>query len=297
MVSEADGDYIAREGDAAMTDNADQIAEWNGPMGDRWAQMQADLDALTRPFGNAALAAAKVVSGEAVIDVGCGCGDTTFEIARAVGANGSVLGVDVSRPMLVSAEARRQREGVANLKFVEADASAAPLPSNLDLLFSRFGVMFFEDPFPAFKHMSKSLKPGGRLAFVCWRAARENPWATVPIGAARAAMGVPAPQMDPYAPSPFAFADETRTRRILEEAGFTDVTFTPFDHTVRLGANAADGAEGSIRFGPAGRFIREMGEGAIVQVLPAMTEALKPFENADGCAPPGATWIVTAKAG
>ena len=115
------------------------------------------------------------------------------------------------------------------------------------------------------------------------------------LAAARQALGVEAPPADPYAPGPFAFADELRLRDMLEGAGFKDVVIQPYDHSVRLGANAADAAEGSIRFGPASRFIREMGEAAVAKVLPAMTESLKPFEKGGECAPPGATWIVTAK--
>ena len=105
------------------------------------------------------------------------------------------------------------------------------------------------------------------------------------------------PPADPYAPSPFAFADAVRLRGILDNAGFTDVSIEAFDHPVRLGKDAADAAEGSIRFGPPGRFIREMGEAIIPKVLPAMIESLKPFEGPGGCAPPGANWIVTGRAG
>ncbi len=280
-----------------MADNADQITEWNGVLGEKWAELQAELDALTRPFGKQALAAARVAPGEAVLDIGCGCGDTTFEIASQVGASGQVYGVDVSRPMLAVAGKRLKAKGLSQLTFAEADASAAELPGDRDLLFSRFGVMFFDDPPAAFAHMRKSLKPTARMAFCCWRHPRENPWAVVPLSAARAALKFEAPPADPYAPGPFAFADAERLKGILAGAGFTDIEIKPYDHPVRLGATPIEAAENSIRIGPSGRFIREMGDGVIPTVMPAMARALEPFQGKDGCAPPGAVWIVTARAG
>jgi len=281
-----------------MDHNADQIAEWNGVLGERWAQMQADLDVLTRPFGEAALTAAKVASGEQVIDVGCGCGDTTLALARAVGAGGKVLGVDVSAPMLAVAEARRGFANLTHLSFAEADASSAELPTGLDLIFSRFGVMFFDAPQHAFEHLRQTLAPGGRMAFCCWRAPRENPWAMAPLAAARKAVGVETPPADPFAPGPFAFADPARLDAILTGAGFHNVDIKRFDAPVRLGSSLREAVENSFSFGPASRFIREVGEHVLPVVTPAIEAALTPYLTPDGSvAPPGAVWIVTATRG
>ena len=169
-------------------DNAAQIAEWNGAMGQRWAAMRQEIDRVVVPFGDAALKAAAPQPGERAIDIGCGCGDTAIEIARVVGATGSVLGIDVSQPMLAVARSRGALANCAHLAFRDGDASEAALPANIDLLFSRFGVMFFSQPSPAFSHMRKSLRAGGRCVFVCWRAPRDNPWAMTPLSAARAAL-------------------------------------------------------------------------------------------------------------
>jgi SAM-dependent methyltransferase len=281
-----------------MTDNSDQIAEWNGALGQRWAEMQAYLDVLTGPFGAAALSAATIKPGERVIDVGCGCGDTSFAIARTVGAHGSVLGVDVSQPMLEVARDRLADESLSQLRFRQADAASADLPSEQDLVFSRFGVMFFDAPITAFSQLRRTLRRGGRIAFCCWRQPRENPWAMAPLVAAREALMIETPKADPFAPGPFAFADAARLDDILATAGFSEVSIDPFDAPVRLGSNPRAAAENSARFGPASRLIRDVGEEALPTALAAIETALGRYAASDGSvAPPGAVWIVTAMAG
>jgi SAM-dependent methyltransferase len=142
-------------------DNSEQIAEWNGVLGQRWVAMRQEIDPFMVPFGDAALKVAAPQLGERVIDIGCGCGDTAIELARMVGATGAVLGIDVSQPMLAVARSRGALANGADLTFREGDASEVALPANTDLLFSRFGVMFFSQPSPAFSHMRKSLRAGG----------------------------------------------------------------------------------------------------------------------------------------
>lgn len=279
-----------------MGDNKQQIEDWNGALGQRWVEHQEELDRLTRPFGEAALRAANPRPGERVIDVGCGCGDTSIALAKAVGASGSVLGVDVSAPML--ALAKQRAAGLNQLEFREADASSADLPRDQDLLFSRFGVMFFAAPVPAFAHLRTALKASGRLAFVCWRAAQDNPWATVPLLAARNVVANPAPPPDPLAPGPFAFADDARLRAILMEARFLDVKIEPFESPVYLGSSPRSAAEGTARMGPLSRYIREVGEQHLGRIVDAVETALRPRVASDGSVSlTGRTWIVTAKAG
>lgn len=274
-------------------DNAQQVADWNGAVGERWAADQERTDQLIQAYGEAALAAGRPAAGERVLDIGCGCGATSLALAESVGAQGRVLGVDVSGPML--AVARGRGEGVANLTFVEADASRADLNGPYDLLFSRFGVMFFDDPPAAFAHMRAALKPGGRLAFVCWRTAAENPWAALPAQTARKAAGIEMPPPDPAAPGPFAFGDKDRVTGILAAAGFTGITFTPFEAPMYLGSSARSAAEGAVRIGPASRVAREAPPERLPAIVEAIGAVLAPLAAADGSiALPGRTWIVTA---
>ena len=277
------------------TDNTEQIAEWNGALGRIWVQKRDELDRVVTSFGNAALTAAAAQPGEKVIDIGCGCGDTSIEIARTVGATGSVLGVDVSEPMLEVARAQGAKSRFKHLEFRCADASEATLPSTVDLLFSRFGVMFFGQPVPAFGHLRKSLRAGGRCVFVCWRKPRDNAWAMAPLAAARAAMGVTPPAADPHAPGPFAFADDDRLRAILTSAGFNAVTLKRFDASIEVGATPREAAERALSFGPASRFAREMGSEHLPLITDAVERAFASAAAADGrVLLSGSTWIVSA---
>jgi len=276
-------------------DNTEQIAEWNGAQGQRWADMQREIEAVVVPFGRAALAAAAAQPGERVVDIGCGCGDTSFELAGTVGAQGAVLGIDVSRPMLAVARVRAALDPWPHLAFSDADASEAELPARNDLLFSRFGVMFFSQPAAAFSHLRKALRPGGRCVFVCWRTPRDNPWAMTPLVAARQAMGVSPAPADPHAPGPFAFADEDRLRAILTQAGFGSIAVQRFNASISLGPTPRAAAEAALRVGPASRFVAEVGALHLPTILEAVERALTPLAAPDGqVSLNGSTWIVSA---
>lgn len=276
--------------------NAAQIADWNGAVGQRWAAEQAKLDALIRPFGEAVLAAAKASPGDRALDIGCGCGETSIALAKAVGPAGQVLGVDVSAPML---EIARQRSaGLANVSFMEADASQTSLPGGHTLLVSRFGVMFFDAPAPAFANIGAALAPGARLAFVCWQPAAVNPWATVAARAALQAAGLPSPQADPRAPGPFAFADTDYVTGILTRAGFRNIAASPVEGSMHLGDTLTEAAESSLKVGPAARIAREAGPEAFPVLLKAVERALAPHAAPSGSvALPGRTWVFTANWG
>jgi len=278
-------------------DNAEQIAEWNGALGQRWATMRQEIDRVVVPFGDAALKVASPKPGERVIDIGCGCGDTSIAIARTVGETGEVLGIDVSQPMLDVARSLAARAGYGHLAFRNDDASRAALPANTDLLFSRFGVMFFSEPSAAFAHLRRSLRKSGRCVFVCWRTPRDNPWAMTPLAAARAAMGVTPAPTDPEAPGPFAFANDARVRAILSSAGFGAIDVQRFDAALPLGATPRSATENVVQIGPVSRFAREVGAENLPVILDAVERALVPFATSEGrVSLNGSTWIVSAYA-
>lgn len=277
-------------------DNAAQISDWNGAVGQQWAALQQNLDAMIMPFGLAALDAAAVKSGQHVVDIGCGCGDTSLSLARSVGPMGLVLGVDVSQPMLEVAHARAAAANLPNLSFKHADASDTDLNAGNDLLFSRFGVMFFGQPVAAFRQMRKSLRPEGRSVFVCWRTPRDNPWAMTPLIAARQALGITPEPADPFAPGPFAFADETRLGVILQEAGLKNIVVRRFDAEVTLGPSPMAAAESAARVGPVARLLREIGDAHLPVVLNAIESSFSSCAKEDGeVCMKGSVWIVSAE--
>ena len=275
-----------------MAGNDDQIAYWNGPTGEKWARFQERMDANLREASQAVLALAAPRPGERVLDIGCGAGSTSRDLAALVGPTGHVTAVDVSRPLLDRA---RRAANPPNLDFLEADAASHPFAADHDLLFSRFGVMSFDQPVAALAHLRGSLKPSGRLAFVCWRPAAENEWVTLPLGVAKTLVPPP-PVTDPHAPGPFAFSDPQRLRTILAEAGFQAIAVTPFDGHMDLGEAPTDAAFQMVNLGPTARLLREADDATRQRVEAAVAESFAARQKAGGDLRLGiACWCVSAR--
>jgi ubiquinone/menaquinone biosynthesis C-methylase UbiE len=270
------------------TANAAMLEYWNGPVGERWAAFQPVMDKALAVISDAALAFAAAKPGERLLDIGCGTGTTTYALAKAVGPGGSVTGVDISRPMLAAA-----RERGTGVNFREGDASVLLFHPTHDLVFSRFGVMFFDDPVAAFANVRKAIAPHGRLAFVCWRNVMENRWASAPMAAARLLLP-PQEPMDPFAPGPFAFADDERIRGILSQAGFRDIRTEKFNSAVNMGATVEDATEQALRIGPLARAAAELDDGTKEKIRAAVREVLAPFATSSGVALPASCWLVGA---
>ena len=267
--------------------NADQIAFWNGDAGQKWVRGQERLDAMLSQATQALFQMAKLSPADQVLDIGCGCGDTSIAIAQT-GAN--VTGIDISAPMLARAKAR-----APSIRFIETDASSHKFSPEYDLLFSRFGVMFFANPDDAFKNLRSALKSRGRLAFVCWRDWRENEWVRVPISVVRPLVP-PQPQQGPEDPGPFAFADLGRVRRILSHAGFDEITAKPVDIQMTLGETIEDAVSHITDFGPVSRMLADAPDQTKTAVLQAITTAFKPYASRKPFSMGAAVWIITAKA-
>lgn len=275
--------------------NADQIAFWNGPAGQHWTDRQAAQDVLLAPVSAILIDRTRVRSGERILDVGCGCGATTIALAKQVGGDGHVFGIDISVPML--ARARQLTPADTPVDYALADATVYPFdPQSFDLLVSRFGVMFFAQPAVSFANLRTALRSSGRLVFACWREPRENPWMMAPLQAVY--QHVPKlPQLGPEDPGPFAFASEVRVRRILGEAGFTDIAMEPcplsLDLAIGRGLDAA--IETALEIGPSSRAL----EGHPPEVQAAATksirDALAPFVKGQSVPLPASIWIVTAR--
>jgi ubiquinone/menaquinone biosynthesis C-methylase UbiE len=279
--------------------NQEQSDYWNTVAGPKWLALQVQLDLQLEPYGQAALEAAKVAQGEAVVDIGCGCGATTLELARRVGAAGKVLGLDISQAMIARGRELAAQTKLANVSFACEDAQAVTLPaSRFDLLYSRFGVMFFADPVAAFRNLRHALKPGGRLAFVCWQPAAANPWMSLPMLAAMQHIKIDA-AADPNAPGPFAFGDAERVRTILAKAGFHEAAAREFraEMSIAGGATLEDALEFVLQISPLSRPLAEADTRTRDAVVGAIRETLRPYESGGRVRMPSASWIVTARAG
>lgn len=273
--------------------NEEQVAYWNGPAADRWTAYQVVLDRALTPYSGAVLERAGARAGEHVLDIGCGCGETSLALSERVGSGGTVLGVDISAPML--ARARERAQNRPNLTFLQGDASVFAFPRKFELLFSRFGVMFFEDPTAAFQHLHAAAQSGGRLAFVCWRPFAENPWTRIPLEAV--ATVVPnSEERSADLPGPYAFADQAKVERILSAAGFHDVKLERFDADVTLGDDLEQAVHFAVTSGPASRLLATVTPDVLAKAKDAVRRALESAKTPKGYALSGSSWLVTAKA-
>lgn len=276
--------------------------DWNGDNGRRWVENQDRLDRMLAAYGAALARAAAPVVGDHVLDVGCGAGATTFDMAARVGPSGRVVGMDISAALIGRALDLAASQSGEAVEFRLADAARAEFTPDFDRIVSRFGVMFFDDPVAAFANLRRALKPAGRLAFVCWRGAAENDWTRLPMAAIRGLVSAPAPA-DPEAPGPFAFGDRDRIARILLDAGYADIDIRPFDSPVHFGvgdtADAAldDAVDHAIRVGPLERALRGVSGPVRAQAMAAVRLAFAGKLRLDGVWIDGAAWIVSARRG
>ena len=269
---------------------ADQAAFWNGKGAKMWLASYDRIQRSLAGFSDAVLAAAAAKPGEKVLDVGCGTGTTTAALAAAVGPQGRVLGVDISEELVGAARS----QGLANARFTVGDATTEAFEAaSFDLVFSRFGVMFFADPVTAFKNLRRAMKPSGRLVFVCWRTPQENPWGSVPMRAAAPHLP-PSEKPGPEDPGQYAFGDPARVERILKAAGFGTPSFVKVDRPNVMGQDVAGTVENLGKFGPLARMFAEATPEQVAKAKAAIAEALAPYATAGGVTLDAACWLVSA---
>lgn len=277
---------------ANEANNAEQIEYWNKNAGKTWVESQARTDAMLAPLSAILLEKAAASKGERVIDVGCGCGETSLRMAQA---GAEVWGIDISAPMLARAKERAKELGLTNVAFNETDASTQALTPDHDLIFSRFGVMFFSDPTAAFTNLRTGLSRSGRLCFLCWQPPQKNPWMAVAGAAVQPFLPPPEVAPDPRAPGPFAFADAAYLEGILSTAGFKGIEIEPVEAQVHVGDDLDDAIESQSRIGPVSRAIKELEGEKREQALVAVREALAPHVTPDGLDLGAACWLVSAR--
>jgi len=248
-------------------------------------------DRMMQPFDARLIEAAALQRGQRVLDVGCGAGTTSLYAAQQVGGDGEVLGIDVDARAVRVAQQRARRAGCPQVRFERSDAATVALPGGADAIVSRFGTLHFEDPVAAHDNLRRGLRPGGRLHFVCARAAEYNPWASVPSSTLLQLAGLPASLPTG---GPFTLSDSATIRRILEDAGFERPHIRSIDHDLYVGADVDDAlefffdADGD----KVGWLLEKVG---YRRATDALRTALRPYAHRDGVWMPGSAWLVSAR--
>ena len=273
--------------------NEAQSALWNGPSGLAWVDAQRPLDRMFEPFETLLADAAVATSARRVLDVGCGTGAVTLAIARRLGAHAHCTGVDISVRMIAAAQARAEREGLA-ASFVLADAQThAFAPAQFDLIVSRFGVMFFDDPVRAFANLRHAARANAQLRFVAWRSAADNPFMTTAERVAAPLLpNLPARQ--PGAPGQFAFGDRQRIASVLSDSGWADIAIEPIDVACALPVPALD--DYVARLGPVGLALRQVDDATRRRVIETVRAAFERYVHGAEVRFDAACWLVTARA-
>ena len=281
-----------------MADAEDPVTRWR-TSASAWVNHADEIDAHARPYGDAGIDALDPQAGERVLDLGCGCGDTTLELGRRVTAAGSVTGVDVAEAMLEVARKRAAEAGRDHVSFAEADVATADLAGlaggPVDGAFSRFGVMFFVDPVAAFANVAAALRPGGRLSLVVWQPLECNPWWSVPTVAAADLLDAPWSPPPEGGPGPFSLSAPDHVRTVLGGAGLEDVAVEGFASAAVVGADDDDELGRLLRIGPMRSAWDAAGADARRTAVAAVREAVAPFRDGDCYRLPGAVWVVTAR--
>lgn len=236
--------------------------------------------------------------GTKVVDVGCGWGDTAIELARKTGPDGDVLGLDCVEQFLVTARREAEAAGVSNVRFLAADVERYPFEPEYDFCFSRFGMMFFENPVNAMRNVRRALRPGGELMFIVWRTIDDNPWLGLPKQVILEYLDPPGDDARTCGPGPFSMANPEMVSKQLEIAGFENIEFERNDGPVTVGSSPEDAMQFQLALGPAGEVFREAGDEAERQrgrIEDALRESLAPYEEDGGIVMPSSSWTITAR--
>jgi ubiquinone/menaquinone biosynthesis C-methylase UbiE len=280
--------------------NAEAIEAWNTILFDNFARYRHLLTFGLASHGDAVLRKHPPREGGRVLDVGCGFGDTTVQIAKLVGARGEAVGVDAAVRFIETASREAAEAPMKNVRFFAADVQDGDLGGPYDQAFSRFGTMFFQNPVAALRNVRKSLAPGGRLSIVVWRKREDNPWLYVAEQIARRFIPEREKQPDDITcgPGPFSMSGADMVSDQVQRAGFAEVSFERHDIPITIGRSIDEAIELAMVLGPAGEIVRlakEEGEKRRPQVVAALREAFVEFEGPDGVRAPSSAWIISGR--
>lgn len=273
--------------------NTEQEGAWDGHEGDVWTEQADRYDRASRRIWQHFVEAQLVGRADRVVDVGCGTGGSTRDVARFA-AEGQAIGIDLSTRMLDLARTKAADEGLDNVTFVRGDAQVFPFePEAFDIAMSSFGTMFFNDPVSAYRNIGAGLRRSGTLAMLAWRTLQENEWLMALRGALAVGRQLPTPPPD--APTPFALAEPERIRSILGSAGFGDVELEPIDEMIDLGADASDALEFAKTMGIVEGLTDGLDADARAEAMINLVDLFHERETATGVLFASAAWLITAR--
>jgi len=283
-----------------MDKNNEFITCWNEILVPKWNKFRHLLSGNGAVHSTMAYDDFKIQSGDKVLDIGCGYGETCLEIGKIVGPNGEVLGLDCTEAFLEIANKERDEAGIDNVKYVLGDAQTYQLSENYyDVVYSRFGVMFFQNIVFALKNAHKALKPGGKLCLIVWRTIDYNPCWGMAKEIALNHLPPPGENAATCGPGPFALASEETDRAMLKAAGFENIDlFKRNDAEVCIGTSMDEAIDFQILVGPSGEIIREAGElgqEKLPDIRQDMKNSMKQYEKGDGVYLPSSTWFIIAR--
>jgi ubiquinone/menaquinone biosynthesis C-methylase UbiE len=285
---------------SAANPNAETIEAWDGPLYDRFERFRPIVTEGLGCHGDAALELIPPATGQRVLDIGCGFGDTTTRIASLVGPGGEVTGVDVAPRFIETARREAGDARAANVRFSVADVQTDPLGGPYDLAFSRFGTMFFANPVAALRNVRSALAPGGRLVMVVWRRRIDNDWLYRAQTIVEQIVSRPEEYDEPTCgPGPFSMADADTTSEVLQHAGYADIAFNRRDLPILVGRDIDEAIELVTALGPAGEILRLAGDRAAhlhEKVHGALRSGMADFDDGDGVHAMSSSWIVSATA-
>jgi SAM-dependent methyltransferase len=280
--------------------NAEAIEAWDGPLFDRFVRFRHIVVAGLAIHGERALRLFPPQPGQRVLDIGCGFGDTTQDIARIVGTEGEAVGVDASERFIEAAREEAAEAGVGNASFEVADVQVDDLGGPYDMVFSRMGTMFFANPVAALRNARNAMRPGARLVMVVWRRREDNDWVYRAQTIVEGFVTKPEEYDEPTCgPGPFSMAGADTTSDILVHAGFTDISLRRCDLPIVVGNDVEEAIDLVMAIGPAGEILRLQGDRAAhlhEPIRAALRDGFREFEGPDSLRAPASTWIVSATA-
>jgi len=277
--------------------NKNQRDFWSGNGGQIWVERQKAMDTMLSPLGKTALSKLNLSDKDNVLDIGCGCGNTTLNIAKKIQPSGKVTGLDISKPMLNKANESAKEMSLTNTTFRCLDVQTDYIGEEIyTVAFSRFGVMFFEDPIAAFRNINKSLISGAFLSFVCWQSPSLNPWQSIFIQEVRKVIDLPS--LPPRSPGPFAFDESEYVTSILEESNFKNIEIDGQTLEVKMfsGRSLSEAVKDYLSINPVvNEMLKDSPEEQKTEIVNSTINAFSPYYSEKGLIFPSATWLVKAK--